>query len=141
MVYRCRSLTVHPQKYPLVLGFDSAGVVEAIGQGVTGWNKGDRVSVLSLHLARVAPSGHSLDSYSVHEGFFTDTSRSGTFQQYTLVPADLAAKVCDKEALPRRSLSVHRSRATSPPMPRRLSLWASRRPLSRCTTKAATVSA
>jgi NADPH:quinone reductase-like Zn-dependent oxidoreductase len=122
MVCRCRSLTVYLQKYPVVLGFDSAGVVEAIGEGVTGWNKGDRVSVPSFHLARVAPSRHSLGLYSVHEA---DTSRSGTFQQYTLVPADLAAKVCDREALPERSLSVHRSRATSPPMPRRLSPLAS----------------
>jgi NADPH:quinone reductase-like Zn-dependent oxidoreductase len=85
-VSRCLSLTVYTQKYPLVLGFDSAGVVEAIGEGVTGWNKGDRVSV--LYLARCLR--HTDNLYSVHEA---DINRSGTFQQYTLVPADLAAKV------------------------------------------------
>jgi NADPH:quinone reductase-like Zn-dependent oxidoreductase len=29
--------------YPAVLGFDGAGEIEAIGEGVEGWSKGDRV--------------------------------------------------------------------------------------------------
>jgi hypothetical protein len=30
---------------------------------------------------------------SVHEGFFINTNKSGTFQQYAIIDADLAAKV------------------------------------------------
>jgi NADPH:quinone reductase-like Zn-dependent oxidoreductase len=30
---------------------------------------------------------------SVHEGFFINTNKSGTFQQYTIIDADLASKV------------------------------------------------
>jgi NADPH:quinone reductase-like Zn-dependent oxidoreductase len=36
-------LTGASQRYPAVLGSDSAGVVEELGEGVTGWKKGDRV--------------------------------------------------------------------------------------------------
>jgi NADPH:quinone reductase-like Zn-dependent oxidoreductase len=42
---QCESFTAHSQTYPLVLGSDSAGVVEDVGEGVTGWRKGDRVYV------------------------------------------------------------------------------------------------
>ena len=34
------------EKYPAVLGFDVAGVVVEVGEGVTGFAKGDRVYVL-----------------------------------------------------------------------------------------------
>lgn len=30
-------------EYPVVLGFDSAGIVEEIGEGASGFEKGDRV--------------------------------------------------------------------------------------------------
>lgn len=36
------------QEYPAVLGTDSAGVVYAVGEGVTGFSVGDRVYVFVL---------------------------------------------------------------------------------------------
>ncbi|KII89451.1 hypothetical protein PLICRDRAFT_53878 [Plicaturopsis crispa FD-325 SS-3] len=56
--------------FPALLGTDSSGTVEAVGEGVTAFKKGDRV---------------------VHPGFFTNDK--ATFQQYTLVSADLVAKL------------------------------------------------
>jgi NADPH:quinone reductase-like Zn-dependent oxidoreductase len=45
VAWQCKSLMVPSQTYPLVLGSDSAGVVEDVGEGVSGWRKGDRVYV------------------------------------------------------------------------------------------------
>ncbi|KAI0342613.1 GroES-like protein [Trametopsis cervina] len=58
------------KSFPCVLGTDSAGVVKAIGEGVTDFAVGDRV---------------------LHQGFFTQPQ--ATFQQYSLVPAEIAAKI------------------------------------------------
>ncbi|KAH8074797.1 GroES-like protein [Cristinia sonorae] len=60
------------QEYPAILGTDSAGVVVALGDGVTNVAVGDRV---------------------LHQGFFTN--RKGTFKQYTIIDADLVAKIPD----------------------------------------------
>ncbi|EJD07075.1 GroES-like protein [Fomitiporia mediterranea MF3/22] len=57
-------------EYPAILGTDSAGTVEAVGEGVQNFAKGDRV---------------------VHQGYFTNDK--ATFQQYTIVPAEITAKL------------------------------------------------
>jgi len=56
--------------YPAILGLDSAGVVAAVGQGVTKFAVGDRV---------------------LHQGYFVN--RLATFQQYTTIYSDIAAKI------------------------------------------------
>ncbi|KAE9384260.1 GroES-like protein [Gymnopus androsaceus JB14] len=57
-------------KYPLVLGFDAAGSVEGLGEGVQGYTKGDRVCFLS------------------DEG-----GMYGGFQQYTIIAVNHLAKI------------------------------------------------
>ncbi|KIJ54533.1 hypothetical protein M422DRAFT_24482 [Sphaerobolus stellatus SS14] len=56
--------------FPAILGSDSAGTVEEVGEGVTKFQKGDKV---------------------FHQGYFTNTT--ATFQQYTTVPAEIVAKL------------------------------------------------
>ncbi|TCD60662.1 hypothetical protein EIP91_009722 [Steccherinum ochraceum] len=60
------------KEYPAILGSDAAGVVVAVGEGVTNFAVGDRV---------------------VYQGFFTN--RLATFKQYSVVPAEIVAKVPD----------------------------------------------
>ncbi|KZP13848.1 GroES-like protein [Athelia psychrophila] len=58
------------ETFPAVLGFDLAGTVEALGEGVTGFQKGDRV---------------------VAAAFWTE--RQAAFQEYTIASAKFTAKV------------------------------------------------
>ncbi|KIJ48629.1 hypothetical protein M422DRAFT_162375 [Sphaerobolus stellatus SS14] len=58
------------KEYPAILGQNSAGVVEEIGEGVTKFQKGDKV---------------------FHQGHWI--LKSGTFQQYTIAASDLVAKL------------------------------------------------
>ncbi|OSC97730.1 GroES-like protein [Trametes coccinea BRFM310] len=62
------------QRYPAVMGYDAAGIVEAVGEGVNRFKPGDRV---------------------IYQGKPPAGDDFGTFQQYTLTPADLAAKLPD----------------------------------------------
>ncbi|KII89452.1 hypothetical protein PLICRDRAFT_175628 [Plicaturopsis crispa FD-325 SS-3] len=63
---------LHVQIYPAVLGSDASGTVEAVGEGVSGFTKGDRV---------------------LHQGFFNNDRAA--FQQYAVVAAERAAKIPD----------------------------------------------
>ncbi|EJF58621.1 GroES-like protein [Dichomitus squalens LYAD-421 SS1] len=61
------------EKYPAILGLDATGTVEAVGQGVTAFKKGDRV---------------------IYQGVL-DNDRAN-FQQYTLINESLAAELPGK---------------------------------------------
>ncbi|KIJ54532.1 hypothetical protein M422DRAFT_41802 [Sphaerobolus stellatus SS14] len=68
--WKIRKLGRFITEYPAVLGTDSSGIVEEVGEGVTTFQKGDKV---------------------FHQGYFTNAT--ATFQQYTTVPAEIAAKL------------------------------------------------
>ncbi|KAI9061161.1 GroES-like protein [Trametes sanguinea] len=60
------------EKYPAILGMDAAGVVEAVGERLTGFKAGDQV---------------------IYEGVPTEDNDHATFQQYSLVSAELVTKL------------------------------------------------
>ncbi|KAI5120697.1 hypothetical protein M0805_007660 [Coniferiporia weirii] len=68
--WKLRAYNLLIGEYPAVLGSDSSGTVEEVGEGVQGFSKGDRV---------------------LHQGFYTNDK--ATFQQYTVVPAEITAKL------------------------------------------------
>ncbi|KAI0783886.1 medium-chain dehydrogenase/reductase like protein [Irpex lacteus] len=61
-------------EYPAILGYDAAGIVKEVGDGVDGFVVGDRV---------------------LWEGDFMNSSRAN-YQQYSIVPANLTAKLPPK---------------------------------------------
>lgn len=40
-----------PARFPLILGWDGAGAIDAVGDKVTGWSAGDAVMCFSAQLA------------------------------------------------------------------------------------------
>ncbi|KAF5371251.1 hypothetical protein D9758_004230 [Tetrapyrgos nigripes] len=66
--WKIQAFAMFVEKYPAVLGCDIAGDVETVGEGVTGFNKGDRV---------------------LFQGSFFDNEYAG-FQQYTLIPENVS---------------------------------------------------
>ncbi len=75
------------QAFPHVMGVDSAGVVEAVGPGVTGFEVGDRVSphfLLTCGTCRNCIRGR--ENICLNSGVLGVTSW-GTYAQFTCVPA------------------------------------------------------
>ncbi|ESK92866.1 GroES-like protein [Moniliophthora roreri MCA 2997] len=71
--WKIQAYDIFVKEYPAILGTDIAGDVEAVGEGVEGFAKGDRV---------------------FFQGFFSNEFAG--FQQYTRVPAEIAAKIPTK---------------------------------------------
>lgn len=66
-----------PETLPSRLGYEAAGVIEAVGPGVTQWSPGDRVAALF---------GLMMDRY-------------GTYGEQILYPADMLVRVPDGQSL------------------------------------------
>jgi len=89
-----------------IAGHEGAGVVVALGPGVTGWKEGDRAGV--KWIVRVCntcdmcrePGGETLCVNQVNSGF----TAAGTFQEYCVTAANYATRlpdgVTDEEAGP-----------------------------------------
>ncbi|KAI5115305.1 hypothetical protein M0805_005594 [Coniferiporia weirii] len=69
--WKVRAYSVFVKDYPAILGTDTSGTVEEIGEGLKGFEKGDRV---------------------IYQGFYSQDKAA--FQQYAIVSAEIAAKVC-----------------------------------------------
>ena len=76
-------------KFPIALGTDAAGVVVALGSKVNKFAVGDRVYV-KLFLSTAAPL--IKDPSRFFQGRY-DVADTASFQQYAVVPFDIASKV------------------------------------------------
>lgn len=95
-----------PMKYPVVLGHEFAGHVREVGQGVTGWDEGDRV-VSETHA--VIDSNNPLSRRGLYnldpnrQGFGAQVD--GAMRRYVPVPARILHRVPDHLPLEKAALS------------------------------------
>jgi len=85
-----------PMTYPIICGHEGAGVVAAIGDGITHLKTGDRVGIKWLNSA----CGRCEFCVETHEGNctsakFTGFSLNGTFQEYAIGDADYVSRIPD----------------------------------------------
>lgn len=76
--------------YPFVGGYDGAGIVEEVGEGVTNFVKGDRVSVICYLTSN--HDAHDTMRISLYMADST-TLDMHTFQDYGISDASFTAKV------------------------------------------------
>jgi len=77
-----------PCLYPMVLGHEPSGTVEAIGNGVTGWSAGDRVALepaLYCYHCEYCRSGHHNVCASIR--FYSNPGEPGFFRERMNLPA------------------------------------------------------
>jgi len=86
----------HPlthQKMPLVMGHEFAGVITDVGDGVTGWNEGDRVAVEPIykcgHCAPCRAGTYNICQQIGFHGLMSD----GGMAEYTVVPTTMLHKL------------------------------------------------
>jgi L-iditol 2-dehydrogenase len=78
-----------PCVYPMVLGHEPSGVVEAIGEGVTGWQPGDRAALepaLYCYHCEACRSGHHNICHNIR--FLSNPGQPGFFRQYVDLPPE-----------------------------------------------------
>lgn len=98
-------LDEYPSNYPVIMGHEFSGIVEAVGEGVRDFKPGDRV----VSLTAVVTCGHC--SYC-HEGILMlceerlsiGSGVNGAMAEYVVVPADLAFKIPEGVSLDEAAL-------------------------------------
>ena len=86
---------------PVIMGHEAAGEIEALGEGVTGWQAGDRVtfdSTVYCNRCEMCEAGHVnlCASRQVLGVSCEDYRRDGAFAEYVVVPAYILYRLPDK---------------------------------------------
>jgi threonine dehydrogenase-like Zn-dependent dehydrogenase len=99
MIYKGLYKGRSPLPFPLIMGHEGAGIVSALGQGVTSLKVGDKVSLLPIwgcgHCGNCVDGSPNLCTGWTHLGI----TRGGTFAEYVTVPAFTAFKVPDSVSM------------------------------------------
>ena len=74
---------------PAVLGHEMSGTIAAIGDGVSGWSVGERVTVMPLAPCGDCPACRAGHSHVCHHLDFLGIDSPGSMQSSWNVPADV----------------------------------------------------
>lgn len=85
----------HRVTKPAVIGHEMAGVIEAVGDGVTGWSAGDRVTVRPLDPCGDCPACHAGHSHICQRLKFIGIDVPGAMQGLWTVPAHTLHRLPD----------------------------------------------
>jgi D-arabinose 1-dehydrogenase-like Zn-dependent alcohol dehydrogenase len=84
-------------EYPRVPGHEVAGVVDAVGEGVAGWTKGDRVGIgwHGGHCGTCLECRHGNFRFCLVSPLITGISFDGGYADYVIAPAVALARIPD----------------------------------------------
>jgi 2-desacetyl-2-hydroxyethyl bacteriochlorophyllide A dehydrogenase len=84
---------------PAVLGHEMSGRVAELGDAVTGWAVGDRVTVMPLEWCGTCPACHAGHAHVCHRLNFVGIDSPGAMQASWTVPAHLLVRLPDELSL------------------------------------------
>jgi 2-desacetyl-2-hydroxyethyl bacteriochlorophyllide A dehydrogenase len=94
----------HRVKTPQVLGHESSGLIEAVGEGVKGWKPGDRVTVMPLDPCNACPACKAGHSHICQKLKFIGIDAPGALQGLWTVPAHTLHRLPDSLSLEHAAL-------------------------------------
>jgi (R,R)-butanediol dehydrogenase / meso-butanediol dehydrogenase / diacetyl reductase len=95
----------HRVTSPWPIGHEMSGVIEAIGPGVSGWQPGDKVTVMPLVSCGDCPACRRGHSHVCHNLVFLGIDAPGSLQQRWTVPVGLLVRVPEHLSLERAALA------------------------------------
>jgi 2-desacetyl-2-hydroxyethyl bacteriochlorophyllide A dehydrogenase len=95
----------HRVTSPWPIGHEMSGTVEAIGPDVSGWQPGDRVTVMPLVSCGDCPACRRGHGHVCHNLVFLGIDAPGSLQQRWTVPVDLLVRVPEHLSLERAALA------------------------------------
>jgi 2-desacetyl-2-hydroxyethyl bacteriochlorophyllide A dehydrogenase len=94
----------HRVKMPQVIGHETSAVVEALGEGVSGYGKGDRVTVMPLDPCHECPACRAGHSHVCQNLKFIGIDVPGGFQALWTVPAHTLLPVPERVSIEHAAL-------------------------------------
>lgn len=94
----------HRVKTPQVIGHEMSGTIEAVGDGVTGWKPGDRVTVMPLDPCGDCPACKAGHGHVCMKLKFIGIDVPGALQTLWTVPAHTLLRVPDELSLTHAAL-------------------------------------
>lgn len=90
--------------FPAVIGHEMSGVVESLGEGVTDWTVGDKVTVMPLDSCHDCPACRNGHTHVCQNLNFIGVDSSGSLQQLWTVPQEALLRLPDAVRLDHAAL-------------------------------------